>query len=915
MSFAAAATGSNAAAAAAGDVVVPAQLGFFAIYNPSLGMTDETIDDQIVYYASGPSSSSFFARRNSSASTSQYRHHQTPSSTSPPLGSSPSSCGLPSASHADERNERLRQIGLAQGMVAFGKSFSGDQPVDTVETDKTRVVLHELEPGWWLLVSINLTKLPALPGNTNNTNTTEYSCREVKPATLVLQDLLRAHAVFLLHHDASLSALYARTASPAAAAPSRSRFTALLARYWDVFLSSWSVLLHGNPVRDVLPGVRMAACGELGVGVGEEDRGSGEREVLEGLVEQTDGLVDLVVCRFGRAADDNEADELHQDSRDSRDSRDSQADSQDIRTNSNAWLGSGRGIGAEDGAIFLGVGALSRPSLRTVSYWMEDIYSWGKHAYGVAEDPSVLPRHAKRRKRRSGTMTSISEQQQQEEQQQQKQRQKQRARLADLPPLLPPPPVTLLARRAKSVSSPIATSSVSQSKRDATEEAALSVSPASFGPMDKYRSFMKFGYGTYWSLGAGGGGGGGGGSKNDDSVDPLTVCPAETSTDAISRASSVTRKRHVPRTTVGQYLIGLTSEGSTTEAKNGGDDGQQRSKTGPRTVVVDLIERRVGRPSSQDTLRYFSEPQGLDDDDADDDETATATAATATPTPAADNPAVRSGRLRVVVFAKQPFLYAFFFQAADGEGATKDEETVQTLLSRQVTVLHKPLLASTSYRPSRPSLAGVSAPSPSASLLSVAVAAAPANTIYDLVWDPRALTIHSTIPNIPDPGTLLSTYATTRANAAELERTCKTSRGWWVVWNRVVERSSSSAAGSTGSTGSVSDPLLEEDEDDGSDRSGFKTGSDASRPTTATVATGYAVSKEIFLLRRAGDHVESRLAASAMRAISGSYLGRGGTAADGAAGGTGWTDGASRLTQGMGVDTKRYIEGLLSLNR
>jgi hypothetical protein len=109
--------------------IVPAQLGFLAIYNPSLGTTDETLDDQIVYYASP-----------STLSTSRRRRHRSARD------------GRPADKISnEERNERLRQIGLAQGMVEFGRSFSGGKPVDSIDTERSRVVLHELEPGWWIL--------------------------------------------------------------------------------------------------------------------------------------------------------------------------------------------------------------------------------------------------------------------------------------------------------------------------------------------------------------------------------------------------------------------------------------------------------------------------------------------------------------------------------------------------------------------------------------------------------------------------------------------------------------------------------------------------------------------------------------------------------------------------------------------
>lgn len=79
--------------------VIPAQLGFLTIYNPSLGTTDETLQDQIVFYysssqqASRPSNSA----NASSTSTATEQHSK------------------------DDTNERLRKIGLAQGMVNFAK--------------------------------------------------------------------------------------------------------------------------------------------------------------------------------------------------------------------------------------------------------------------------------------------------------------------------------------------------------------------------------------------------------------------------------------------------------------------------------------------------------------------------------------------------------------------------------------------------------------------------------------------------------------------------------------------------------------------------------------------------------------------------------------------------------------------------
>ena len=74
--------------------VEPAQLSFLAIYNPRLGPTDETIQDQVVFYTSKSSRS---RRIESSTVTNDDKEVN------------------------GEWNERLRQIGLAQGMVSFAR--------------------------------------------------------------------------------------------------------------------------------------------------------------------------------------------------------------------------------------------------------------------------------------------------------------------------------------------------------------------------------------------------------------------------------------------------------------------------------------------------------------------------------------------------------------------------------------------------------------------------------------------------------------------------------------------------------------------------------------------------------------------------------------------------------------------------
>lgn len=80
--------------------VVPAQLAFLTIYNPSLGTTDETLQDQIVFY---------------------YSSSQQASRTSNGANASPNSPSTEQQGIKDDINGRLRKIGLAQGMVNFAK--------------------------------------------------------------------------------------------------------------------------------------------------------------------------------------------------------------------------------------------------------------------------------------------------------------------------------------------------------------------------------------------------------------------------------------------------------------------------------------------------------------------------------------------------------------------------------------------------------------------------------------------------------------------------------------------------------------------------------------------------------------------------------------------------------------------------
>lgn len=609
----------------------------------------------------------------------------------------------------------------------------------------------------------------------------------------------------------------------------------MLSRYWDLFLSTWNVTLHGNPACAVLGGIKVAACGELGFGVGEEDRGSGEREVLEGFVDRVEGLADLVVSKFGEPLLDRT--------------------SGDKKSDVPKWLGTGEEPGAEDGAIFLGVGALSRKSLRDITNWMEDVYTWGEDAYGIKDSPTSTRLKAKRQRVKSVSASAQNEP----------------------PPQPAAPPGTQAADQA------VDQNSAEPNSNGNTEALAED------GRASKFVSYLKLGYGTHWSLG--------GGSETSPAPVPANSTPNQQRPSLETRSSS----RQPADDDTGHYLIGLQgdveeNDGDTTET----DPDELDSRTLVRTLTVEL----------EGDLPEEDMAQDLGSGDHELTATRSGRKDPADPNSNFDSQdRNKAKKMRVVVYVSKPFIYTFLFHNRTDSLAW---DSLYKSLHYQLEPLRKPLALSTSYRPDRPDI-GVSA-----------------SNIFDLVWDPHSLTIHSTIPNIPDPISLrlnpsqqvvwsrteamsthtqiTQTYAGTREDLGELERTCKTNRGWWVVWTRILDAKDSAGMRSppqvSSEDSSINGVITDVSPDNMS--VGQDAGSDAAVEGGSQTSTRRRrkrrprVSKEIFLIRRAGE------TGNHARSISSPL-------SDGV--GRGWADGASRLAQGIGVDTKKYIETLLSLGQ
>ncbi|KAF2642405.1 hypothetical protein P280DRAFT_547891 [Massarina eburnea CBS 473.64] len=815
--------------------VVPAQLSFLALYNPSLGSSDATFHNQIVfYYSKAAKARSRIAGKDARAEK-ELR---------------------------EQENEKLRQVGLAQGMVGFARSFSNGAAVDSVETEKSRIVLHELETGWWILASVDLTQLPAHSSTTAAADEAaiEYSSREVSPPKLLLQQLVRAHSIFLLHHGNGLGHLYQKF--------SRDRFMDVLDRYWSRFASTWDVLLHASPAVDIYNGMKLAAGGELGMGVGEEEWGSGERLVLEDYVHNTDGLVDLMVSRFGEPSPLQERDK-------------SEGPREADTASLNPWVGCGRSPSSSDGTVFSGVGAVSRKSLRDLSHWVESIYCYGDHAYGVRDNPTADRRRRRRHKRTQSSIRSVESAKpagptapQREES----------SMNGTSTPRIPPPVV-------KSIETSLnkASAAVDASNSDQPQPPAPS---ASLGDTDTWMKYLTLGYGTAW----------GGGKKADDqgstndsssSVKETPAAPmrqVEPTPDIDHVAEKLKSQIHLENS--GYFAIGLKGDlgGSNVDDEN--EDGDWNNRTVLRTVYVELTPQ----PEPTTPGPYDNEADPMEKEFSLDFSFTSSTASRG-----------RLSRLRPVVYIHRPFIYTFLFKH-------RTEALIIANFYRNLhtyfSPLHRALSNSTSPNKIAARLSQAFDPYTTTSSSSNDDTETNPQPIYDLAFDPRTLTVHSSLPNIPEPGTLIAeglssnaasipagwsrvealnvhsqiiaTVTSTRRNLAEIERTCKTSRGWWVVWMRLPPSQ-------------IDSQESNEPQDHDVEMEDFDTDQ----------------LREAFLVRRARDAHRHKAQSSGSRFGSAMWGGGSSKKTGGAA--AGW--GPKGLAEGIGIDARRYVEGLLSLNR
>jgi len=322
------------------------------------------------------------------------------------------------------------------------------------------------------------------------------------------------------------------------------------------------------------------------------------------------------------------------------------------------------------------------------------------------------------------------------------------------------------------------------------------------------------------------------------------------------------------------------------------------------------------------------------------DDSSTNSSSTPTPLQKSKPQRRKTSRLRVIVYVHRPFIYSFLFNPlTESLSLPSFYRNLHTFFAP----LHRPLSASTS--PARVA-ARIDAASHTYTTSSIESQAAglqiteqQQQPIYDLAYDPRSLSVHASIPNIPIPGSLaaeglkgtgvpegwsrtealnvhsavLEIVRSTRPNPGsttggderELERSVKTGRGWWVVWMRVDDTQSSQPSTSGDRVSPQRTLRSENTQNKSGERDDyFTTGPEEEFLPPIDDA------REAILVRRARDALPPPR--GKIRATSGIW-GFGAGSGTGKDAGSGW--GPARLAEGVGIDARRYVEGLLSLNR
>ncbi|KAH8150511.1 uncharacterized protein LAJ45_05206 [Morchella importuna] len=723
--------------------VTPAALSSLAIYNPSLGPTEKSVHDQIVFYTS----------RKGSVSS----------------------------------DTKLREIGLAQGIVEFARGFSKTENLSSIETQKSRIVTLEIEePGWWILAQIDLTYIH---NPSTYPPTVEYSSREVAPPLVLLAQIRQAYNQFRFHYG-SFAQNHAKLG--------RTAFCRRLEKYWLRWAwGRWEVMLHGSPGTVAFGdgGIKMVG-GRPGREIAEE-----ERKFLRTWAEKekTKGMVDMVVFRFGDFIEE----EKDKDKNKSAQSgywfwgNTTKAVAAAMSTTSTLPKGnSSKGPGIimpQDGCIFPGTGSLEACSVRDIATYISELYQYGDDI----SRRSASGKQKKNRKRPKGLFNKTSGSGYSADNSSvESSPRRSLSTVRDEARSTPPPPAA--GSNLKPSADEASDESRGRMGQTATAEESRK-SKITLNSNAKIFNLLTFG----WS---------GGSTKSAAANDSNTgttntptvasgVTPTSTTTaaDATITSSSEPEPTPPPMTNVDpmEHVERAPQEQLAEMMATAARDAQSTGRITSRTVWA---ERKKPPPSPPP-----SPPSPEQDNASRSTEVAVADASgkgkrkdNSSQGQTTQQASINLEEFRIVVYTNHPFIFAFIFESTS---AQLTSPAFYRTLHHQLAPLHGPLLKSSNLSPTAAADLAKNASSSS----KLHHSAPPAKPPYDLLYNPTTLMIHSTVPPIPEPGPessqqqsgwsraeafhvhtlILGILCETMRDRAEQERSARSTRGWWINWMRL----------------------------------------------------------------------------------------------------------------------------------
>ncbi|KAJ1946943.1 vacuolar fusion protein ccz1 [Kickxella alabastrina] len=244
------------------DQTYPAALSHFAVFCPELGQEEDTSHEQLLFYSAAslpafyPSTpNDYFSRSSHLRRNRRHSGDNHNASRTPPAAAVATAVAGTAGERVVSLDTKLREIGLATALVAFARTFTGNQSrFHTVRSEKRRTVVYEPEQGILVQLSVVLPRRVAAYGKEKGAFAVEFLDHALDDSAM-RQWLAQEWAAFILLFGGGNLAERARTERRAVRRQLDSFFGRTLGG-WDC---RWERELHLVGSLAPVPRVRLGA--------------------------------------------------------------------------------------------------------------------------------------------------------------------------------------------------------------------------------------------------------------------------------------------------------------------------------------------------------------------------------------------------------------------------------------------------------------------------------------------------------------------------------------------------------------------------------------------------------------------------------------------------------------------------------